>query len=123
MSTRRRSNGEGSIYRRASDGLWVAALTYVDDNGKRRQRVIASGRRRTDVAAKLEDARRRLAADEPVKDARVTVGMFVEDWTRKALPASGRGHDSVELCDHRPHPSHSPTVRRSDAGQAASQRH
>jgi integrase len=88
--SRRRSNGEGSIYRRASDNLWVGALTYVDDNGKRRQRVIASGRRRGDVAAKLEEARRRLAVDEPVKDARVTVAMFVEDWTGKALPASGR---------------------------------
>jgi hypothetical protein len=59
--SRRRSNGEGSIYRRASDNLWVASLTYVDDNGKRRQRVLASGRRRTDVATKLEEARRRLA--------------------------------------------------------------
>jgi hypothetical protein len=72
--SRRRSNGEGSIYRRASDNLWVAALTYIDDNGKRRQRVIASGKRRGDVAAKLEEARRRLAVDEPVTDARVTVG-------------------------------------------------
>ena len=88
--SRRRSNGEGSIYRRTSDNLWVVALTYVDDNGKRRQRVIASGRRRADVAAKLEEARRRLAVDEPVKDARVTMAMFVSDWTRKALPASGR---------------------------------
>jgi hypothetical protein len=48
--SRQRSNGEGSIYRRGSDNLWVAALTYVDDNGKLRQRVIASGRRRSDVA-------------------------------------------------------------------------
>ena len=42
MSGRRRSDNEGSIYRRGSDGLWVAALTYTDDKGKRRQRVIAS---------------------------------------------------------------------------------
>jgi hypothetical protein len=88
-SAKRRGNGEGSIYRRGSDNLWVAALSYIDDNGKRRQRVIASGRRRSDVAARLEDARRRLSADEPVKDARATVAMFVEDWIRKALPASG----------------------------------
>jgi integrase len=93
--SRRRSNGEGSIYRRASDGLWVGALTYIDDNGKRRQRVFASGRRRGDVADKLEEARRRLKADEPVKDARLTVAMFVEDWIRKALPASGRKPTTV----------------------------
>jgi integrase len=86
----RRSDNEGSIYRRGSDGLWVAALTYTDDKGKRRQRVVASGKRRGAVAEKLEEARRRLKADEPVKDARLTVAMFVSDWTRKALPASGR---------------------------------
>jgi hypothetical protein len=58
VSPRRRSDNEGSIYRRGSDGLWVAALTYADDNGKRRQRVVASGKRRGVVAEKLEEARR-----------------------------------------------------------------
>jgi integrase len=43
-----------------------------------------------EVVAKLEEARHRLAADEPVKDARLTVAMFVQDWMRKALPASQR---------------------------------
>lgn len=85
MSTRRRSNGEGSIYRRASDGLWIGSLT-IDG----RQKPIASGKRRGDVADKLEEARRRLKADEPVKDARVTVALFVPDWIRKALAASNR---------------------------------
>ena len=90
MSPRRRSDNEGSIYRRSSDGLWVGALTYTDDNGKRRQRVIASSKRRGAVAEKLKEAQQRLDAAEPVKDARVTVAMFVEDWIRKALPASRR---------------------------------
>jgi len=85
VSTRRRSNGEGSIYRRASDGLWIGSLT-IDG----RQKPIASGKRRGDVADKLEEARRRLKADEPVKDARVTVALFVPDWIRKALAASNR---------------------------------
>jgi integrase len=95
-ATRRRDNGEGSIYRRRSDQLWVGALTYTNDQGKRRQRVVASGRRKSDVAAKLKEAQRRLDADEPIKDARVTVAMFVEDWIRKALPASGRKPTTVE---------------------------
>jgi integrase len=89
--SRRRSNGEGSIYRRASDGLWIGSLT-IDG----RQKPIASGKRRGDVADKLEEARRRLKADEPVKDARLTVAMFVQDWTRKALPASGRKPTTIE---------------------------
>jgi integrase len=88
--SRRRGNGEGSIYRRKSDGLWVGALSYVDDNGKRRQRVVASGQRQKDVAAKVKEAQRRLEAGEPVKDAKTTVAVFVEDWIRKALAASNR---------------------------------
>ena len=62
MSGRRRSDNEGSIYRRSSDGLWVGALTYTDENGKRRQRVIASGKRRGAVADRLKEAQQRLAA-------------------------------------------------------------
>jgi integrase len=89
--SRRRSNGEGSIYRRASDGLWIGSLTLDG-----RQKPIASGKRRSDVADKLEEARRRLKADEPVKDAQLTVAMFVQDWTRKALPASGRKPTTIE---------------------------
>jgi integrase len=79
-----------SIYRRASDGKWVGTLDLGRDaNGKRRRHVVYGALRR-EVVAKLEEARSRLAADEPVKDARLTVAMFVEDWIRKALPASHR---------------------------------
>jgi integrase len=85
----KRANGDGGIYRRASDGRWVGALTYVDDQGKRRRHVFY-GQLRREVAAKLEEARERLRADEPVKDARTTMAAFVEDWIRKALPASAR---------------------------------
>jgi integrase len=79
-----------SIYRRASDGKWVGTLDLGRDAKGRRRRHVVYGQLRREVVAKLEDARHRLAADEPVKDARVTVAMFVEDWIRKALPASGR---------------------------------
>ena len=33
MSTRRRANGEGSIYRRNSTGQWVAAITISGGHG------------------------------------------------------------------------------------------
>jgi integrase len=78
-----------SIYRRA-DGRWVGSLDLGrDGNGKRRRHVVY-GHLKREVVAKLEEARHRLAADEPVKDARLTVAMFVQDWVHKALPASGR---------------------------------
>jgi integrase len=61
MATKRKSkgrgSGEGSIYRRASDGKWVTAVSlghYLDKNGvtKRRRKVIYGDTRR-EVAEKL----------------------------------------------------------------------
>jgi integrase len=84
-----------SIYRRG-DGRWVGSLDLGRDANGKRQRHVVYGALRREVVAKLEEARNRLAADEPVKDARVTVGGFVEDWIRKALPASRRKASTVE---------------------------
>jgi integrase len=49
MTARRRGKGEGSIYQRASDGRWVAAL--IMDDGRH---VVRRARSRKDAAAKLE---------------------------------------------------------------------
>jgi integrase len=48
------------------------------------------GALRREVVAKLDEARNRVAADEPVRDARTTVASFINDWLKKALPASAR---------------------------------
>ena len=48
MTARRRGKGEGSIYRRASDGRWVAALIMQDG-----RRVVRRASSRKDAAAKL----------------------------------------------------------------------
>jgi integrase len=79
-----------SVYRRASDGKWVGTLDLGRDAKGKRRRHVVYGQLRREVVAKLEEARQRLAADEPVKDARLTAAMFVEDWIHKALPASQR---------------------------------
>jgi integrase len=78
-----------SVYRRA-DGRWVGSLDLGRDTGGKRHRHVVYGKLRREVVAKLEEARSRLAADEPVKDARVTVASFIDDWLEKALPASPR---------------------------------
>ena len=100
----KRANGEGGIYRRASDGRWVGALTLADQG--RRRRHVVYGKLRREVAAKLEEARQRLAADEPVKDARATVAAFVEDWiTQGAASIRAEADHARELRDHCPDPS------------------
>ncbi len=78
-----------SVYRRA-DGRWVGSLDLGRDAQGKRRRHVVYGQLRREVVAKLEEARSRLAADEPVKDARTTVAGFVNDWLAKALPASAR---------------------------------
>jgi integrase len=79
-----------SVYRRASDGKWAGTLDLGRDAQGRRRRHVVYGQLRREVIAKLEEARSRLAADEPVRDARVTVANFINDWLEKALPASAR---------------------------------
>jgi integrase len=88
--SRRRANGEGGIYRRASDGRWVGTIDLGRDARGRRRRHVVYGQLRREVVAKLDEARSRLAADEPIKDARTTVASFINDWLEKALPASAR---------------------------------
>jgi integrase len=85
-----------SIYRRA-DGRWVGSLDLGHDANGKRQRHVVYGKLRREVVAKLDEARDRLAADQPVKDARTTVASFINDWLEKALPASGRRPTTQEL--------------------------
>ena len=51
----KRGNGEGGIYRRESDGRWVASVDLGYINGKRRRKVIYGATRR-EVAEKLRRA-------------------------------------------------------------------
>lgn len=75
----RRGHGEGSIYRRESDGRWVATvdLGYVD--GKRRRKPLY-GKSRREVAEKLKIALRDQQQGLPVATERQTVSQFLERW-------------------------------------------
>jgi len=72
---KKRGHGEGSIYRRASDGRWVGAVTLPD--GKRRY---CSGRKRAEVAAQVDQIRQAIAAGLPVQQSPRTVGEFAAEW-------------------------------------------
>jgi len=50
--TRRRQNVDGGIYRRASDGRWVASVD-LGGNARGRQRKVLYGATRREVVAKL----------------------------------------------------------------------
>jgi integrase len=74
MTARRRGKGEGSIYRRASDGRWVAALIMYDG-----RRVVRRASSRKDAAAKLELLLKARAEGQALAADRSTAA-FLTDW-------------------------------------------
>jgi integrase len=74
-STTNRGHNEGSIYQRASDGLWVAALTLP--SGKRKAYY---GKTRPEAKAKLKAAQHDLDAGLDLDAAKTTVGQFLDRW-------------------------------------------
>src|SRR5205807_2217153 len=71
---KRHSYGEGSLYRRSTDGRWYGAVDVAGGTGRRR-RVTVSGPDRDAVAARLTRLRRRQCA--------VIDHLSVDDWLRQ----------------------------------------
>jgi integrase len=85
MTARRRGKGEGSIYRRASDGRWVAALIMEDG-----RRVVRRARSRKDAAAKLELLLKARAEGQTLA-AQQSTAAFLTEWLAvvKSIVAPG----------------------------------
>lgn len=110
----RRTNGEGSVYRRhdhptcppAVDGVrpahrcagrWKGALVYVDPLSGERKRVTFYGDRAADVRERIKAALDRLQVDAPPVDAKVTLAAYVERWITTTLEASDRKQTTKRL--------------------------
>lgn len=85
MSPRRRANGEGSVYRRASDGKWVTAVV-LPDTGKRK---VLYGKTEREALAKRRAVLRDIEDGIPVGTRGPgTVGAWIEgEWLGATLPA------------------------------------
>lgn len=93
------ANGEGSIYKRVRDGKPVryeGAISYLDETGQTKRHTVY-GRTRQDVRDKLKQARERLEAGGPVKDATRTVGDWLAYWRVTTLAASDRKESTRDL--------------------------
>jgi hypothetical protein len=66
----RRINGEGSVYQRRSDGLWVGAVTLGYDNTGRQRRKTVSAKTRSEALAKVRAVQRQV--DESTTRSSVT---------------------------------------------------
>jgi len=73
--SRARARGEGSIYQRASDGRWVAALRWPTGERKRRY-----ARTQKEALRELEELKADRRAGHPPPDDRLTVGAWLDHW-------------------------------------------
>lgn len=76
----KRGNHEGSIYQRAADGRWVAAVTDRR-TGKRRSRMAGT---REAAAAKLLDLQNEVASGRPRPRA-LTVASHLDNWVHEVV--------------------------------------
>lgn len=87
MDVERRANGESGLYRRSSDGRWVAALDVGYQNG-RRKRIYFTAKTMTAAAAKLQTAKSNANLGLPPAPRRQTVEQYLDRWLRlTAAPA------------------------------------
>jgi integrase len=91
----KRANGEGTNFKRA-DGRWTGEISYRDDDGRTKRRTVY-GWTQAEVRGKLDSIRERIEAGAPVKDTTMTLAIWLDDWTTKALPASDRKQSTVDL--------------------------
>lgn len=83
MATRRQ-RGEGSVFKRASDGRWVGRIDL--GNGKRRT---VYGRTQAEAVKKLKDARKDVDAGN-LNTASITIEKWLTYWLEQVCPGKTR---------------------------------
>jgi integrase len=94
--SRRRSNGEGSIYVR-KDGRVAGAISYLDPVTGKTKRVTVYGKSRTEVREKLAKLRERLAAQQPAVDSSMKTGAWGRVWREDILPTTSKAPGTKRL--------------------------
>jgi integrase len=95
---RRRVNGEGTIYQRASDGLWVGSAYVYTTTGIRKRRPVY-GHSFDEVREKLDRIKGDSAHGIGVPDRTTTLGEYLDHWldrvqeTKRAT--TWRGYESA----------------------------
>ncbi len=111
MATRqRRERGDGSIYQRESDGLYVAYARVEDASGQRKRKYVSS-KTRSGVAKKLKALQKEIEARTIVTARPETVETFLLYWLsvrkgRKDIKASTVSTQSYHLKAMYPHIGH-----------------
>src|SRR5574341_148125 len=82
---KRRGNSEGSVFKRASDGKWVAALTTGWVRGKRQRRTAIAATRAAAVK-KLAELQKAAEQGLGLDAERVTVAEVLDKWLQTVAP-------------------------------------
>lgn len=111
---KRRGHGEGSIFRRSDNGLWVGSINLGWRGGKR-VRGSFYGKTRREVQDKLQAAQQSMQQGlEPTKE-RLTVEAFLRDWTESTRqtvrPSTWRRYEQIARQKLIPHLGHVPLHR------------
>lgn len=78
---KRRDYGSGSVYQRASDGMWVATIEAGYTQTGARRRVTVSAKTEGEARRKLRDKKAEIEREGlPTVGARVTVKVWADDW-------------------------------------------
>lgn len=84
----RRQRGEGSVFKRASDGKWVGRIDLGVIGGKRRRKTVY-GRTQAEAVRKLREARKDAEAGN-VNTAGITVSTWLTYWLDEVCPGKPR---------------------------------
>jgi integrase len=79
-----------------SDGRYTVTVTYEDQNGVKR-RHFSYGKTQAEANMKAQEARDRLQAGAPVRDATRTLSDWLGEWRTTFLAASDRAQATKEL--------------------------
>jgi len=86
MSTRRRANGEGSIYRRNSTGQWIAAITVSGGHGTPPAKKTKQAKTRAEANRLLRQLQAEIDEGPPLDDNRITVADWCHQWCDTIAP-------------------------------------
>lgn len=91
MARARRGRGEGGVYQRESDGLWVGTVSLgYDGNGKRKRKTVY-GATKKEAIDRLRDVQDRAARGTLTDAKNLTVGRFLDEWLAAARTAIAPG--------------------------------
>lgn len=79
VAKNKRAKGAGTIYQRASDGMWCASVELPSGPGERRRKVIVRAKK-ADVLEALKEARRELERIGDLPTANPTLAQWLDLW-------------------------------------------